>query len=418
MVNGIPDKDSTSIWQATAEMMVPGAELPRTADVVVIGGGLLGVWTAYWLARGGASPVLLEATAIGYGATGRNGGFLRGGTAAGFSHLVETVGRDDALALEAMSAEGARLASEVIWEERIDCDFRTPGTLALALSADELAAMRAEQSALAGTGFAGQPLDRADVARMIRTSLAEEIAGGTFYADGALLHSLKYLTGIVRAAERLGARFIRAQATGLAAADGGAVRVETDGGRIEAGSVVVALNAWSDALLPSLAGRIAPVRGQILAYAPIDPVFDAGIFASITPTGEYWQQTPDGAIVIGGCRADAAGGDVGVRELAPTPEVLGRIDAVLPRLFPALAGLRVARAWAGPMAFTSDHIPVAGAVPDLPNAWLCGGFCGHGMPFGPRVGQLLAEAVSSGRLPAALGPVRLDRPSLHPAPWQ
>ncbi|HLU35150.1 MAG TPA: FAD-dependent oxidoreductase, partial [Thermomicrobiales bacterium] len=79
---------------------------------------------------------------------------------------------------------------------------------------------------------------------------------------------------------------------------------------------------------------------------------------------------------------------------------------------PDLAGLRVARRWAGLMAFTSDYVPVADAAPEMPNVWVGGGFCGHGMPFGPRIGQLLADAAMSGQTPEALHPFRANRESL------
>jgi len=74
----------------------------------------------------------------------------------------------------------------------------------------------------------------------------------------------------------------------------------------------------------------------------------------------------------------------------------------------------VARRWAGLMAFTADYLPVAGAAPGLPGVWVTGGYCGHGMPYGSRVGQLLAEAAMTGTTPAPLAPLRLDRPTLTP----
>jgi glycine/D-amino acid oxidase-like deaminating enzyme len=74
--------------------------------------------------------------------------------------------------------------------------------------------------------------------------------------------------------------------------------------------------------------------------------------------------------------------------------------------------LHVARRWAGLMAFTSDGMPIADRAPGLPGVWIVGGFCGHGMPFGMRLGQLLAEAAVSGAKPEALAPFRLDRPTL------
>ncbi len=404
--------EPTSYWHATFDPLIPGDEMPATTDVAVIGGGMLGCWTAYWLARAGVSVTLLEQNVIGWGATGRNGGFLVGGTASGFGALARRIGEDAAQQVETIAAEGRELAETAIREERIDCDFRVPGTLSLALSDEELADMRADAGSLAKSGFAGEVLDRAATQDLIETPLSEEIRGAMYAPNGALVHSERYLCGVAGAARRHCARLVRAGVTGLAP-EVDATRIETTAGPLTAGRVVVALNAWTDTLVPAMAGKIVPVRGQILAYAPTDRVFEAAIGASVTPTGEYWQQTPDGSIVIGGCRQDAPHGDVGVREMVPTDGVIERIERVLPRLFPQLARLSVSRRWAGLMAFTSDYMPVADSAPNMPGVWFGGGFCGHGMPFGPRVGQLLAEAAMTGSTPEALAPLRIDRPTLE-----
>ena len=401
-----------SYWHATAPALAPDDPIPAEADVVVVGGGMLGCWTAYWLARAGVAVTLVERTTIGWGATGRNGGFLGSGTAVGYLDAIARYGKDDAHALWELTQTGQRLATEVIAGEEIDCDLRSPGILSLALTEASLDEMRRDFAAMRADGFDGNIVDRHGAQDLIGTPLGPEITGGGFFSRmGGLLHSMRYLTGIATAARRHGARLCLAGVTSLVAERDG-TRVETTAGTIRAGRVIVAVNAWSDEMVPAMAGMIVPTRGQILAYEPIAPVFTTGLAASITPSGEYWQQTPDGSIVIGGCRADAPNGDLGVRDLEPTPDVTAAIAAVLPRLFPDLAGLRVARRWAGPMAFTADYLPVADAAPDLPGVWFAGGFCGHGMPYGPRVGQLLAEAASTGMTPAALTPLRLGRPTL------
>lgn len=266
-------------------------------------------------------------------------------------------------------------------------------------------------------GFAGEILDRREVQALIRTSLGPDIVGGALAPDGALLHSGRYLAGLAAAARQHGARLCRAGVTALTShADGTtlSVTLPRSSGAIRAHRVVVAVNAWSDELVPGVAGLIFPVRGQILAFEPTPHVFETGVGTDVTPTGEYWQQTPDGSIVIGGCRAEAPSRDVGVREMAPTPCVISAIEAVIPRLFPEMSGLRVGHRWAGLMAFTSDYLPVTDAAPGLPGVWVTGGFCGHGMPFGPRVGRLLAEAVATGETPAELHPLRVSRATLTP----
>jgi Glycine/D-amino acid oxidases (deaminating) len=100
--------------------------------------------------------------------------------------------------------------------------------------------------------------------------------------------------------------------------------------------------------------------------------------------------------------------------MVPTPAVMAAIEQILPRLFPRLDGLTVTWRWAGLMAFTADYVPVADAAPEMPGVWVAGGFCGHGMPFGMRFGQLLAEAALTGVTPSALMPFRLARPTLQP----
>lgn len=402
-----------SYWHVTAPPPVPSDPLPAADDVVVIGGGLLGSWTAYWLARNGASVTLIERTAISWGATGRNGGFVRAGTSEGYAGTVKRLGREAAHAIWKLTEEGQALVRQVIEEEGIDCDYRTPGTLNLALTDESLAQMRQGLDLMLADGLPGALLDRQGVQELIKTPLGPEITGGLYFSDGGLLHSARYLAGIAHAAQRHGARLCLAEVEGLTPTAGGTL-IRTSQGTVQAGRVIVAVNAWTDELVPGLAGKVVPVRGQILSYDPLPPVFTTGVGASVAPTGEYWQQTLDGSIVIGGCRADAPHGDVGVREPVPTPDVIASIERVLPRLFPQLAGLQVARRWAGLMAFTADYLPVADAAPDLPGVWVAGGFCGHGMPYGPRLGQLFAEAALIGTTPAKLAPLRIDRPTLVP----
>lgn len=404
-----------SYWHATFAPPAAQDALPAETDVAVVGGGLLGCWTAYWLAKRGVDVTLIERDVISWGATGRNGGFLTGGAAVGYSAAIDAFGRDAARAVWTLSAEGRDLAEQAIADEGIDCDFRAPGILSLALTDSALESMRRSLDLMREDGFAGELLDRQEVQALIGTPLAPNIPGGAIALDGALLHSGRYLAGLAVAARRRGARLCRSAVTSLTPHDGGttpSVTLSMSSGTIRARRVVVAVNAWSDELVPGVAGLIVPVRGQILAFEPTAQVFRTGVGTDLTPTGEYWQQTPDGSIVIGGCRALAPNGDVGVRDMVPTPDVIRAIRAVIPKLFPEMAGLRVARQWAGLMAFTSDYLPIADAAPDFSGVWVTGGFCGHGMPFGPRVGQLLAEAVATGERPAALHPLRIGRETL------
>jgi glycine/D-amino acid oxidase-like deaminating enzyme len=403
----------TSHWQATLDRSaLPGTELPATAEVVVVGAGIHGAAAAYWLARAGLAPLLVERTGPAAGATGHNGGLCVTGTAEPYPAAIERIGHADAQAIWALSAEGLALLQAIVAEEQIACDLRLGGTLTFALDDAHLAGFRRSIATLAADGFHQQLLDRTAAEALVGLPLGHEILGGKLNPHAATLHSARLVHGLLAAAARHGARFAWGVEVAALNTSPAGVRVTTNAGSISTGAAVVTVNAWSGELLPSLRGLITPVRGQALATAPISADLPCGFGAPITPTGEYGQQTASGALIFGGCRAAAPGQDVGVREPAPSAPVQEALNAALTRLFPSLAGVPIAHRWAGPMAFTPDFVPLAGAAPDLPGVWFAGGFSGHGMPFAPIFGRLLAEAVTTGTTPAALAPFRLDRPSL------
>lgn len=406
------DTTDHSHWQATANSSIRYADLPASADLVVIGGGIVGCFAALLAARGGTRVALLDARGVAAGATGRNGGFMTVGTAVPYHQAIQLYGHAPTRAIWDLTLASRTLTRQTLAAEGIACDYREPGRLNLALDDGQLATFATKAAALRADGYSGEVLDRATTQELIRTPLGEHIHGAFFSPGDALLHSARLVHGLAQAAQRHGAQIAVAEATGIVR-DGDGLRVEYAGGSIRASGVVVAVNAWSQRVIPQLVGVVTPVRGQVLAYAPRDRVFITGIGAEMTATGEYWQQTPDGMIVIGGCRAAAPGGEVGEWTTATNPLVQSALETVLPTLFPQLDRLTVARRWAGLMGFTKDYLPVADMAPDLPGVLFAGGFCGHGMPFGAAFGRLLAEGALAGAVPAALAPFALERATLQ-----
>jgi len=403
--------EPVSYWHRTSPQISLATELPSTVDVLVVGSGLFGAATAYWLARAGRKVALLDSVAVAFGASGRNGGFVVAGMHEDYPVAVKRLGQKVARAVLAISYENQAVLRQVLTEEEIACHYREPGSLGLALGEEQGAEVRQSIKALQADGFPTHWLERDEVQKLINTPLGPEIVGGKFLPGQALVHSARLIQGLVQAAQRHGATLYQAQALKLTQ-DGDSVCVETTRGRISAGTVVLAVNAWTSELIPTMREIIVPVRGQILAYAPLEPVFTTAIFASLTETEEYWQQTLDGSIVLGGCRALAPSRDVGVWNTSTTPEVQAALEQILPRLFPQLSGLQVVQRWAGLMDFSPDRIPIADRVPGLNNAWFVGGLSGHGMPFGMLLGQYLAEAAQTGQTPEALWPFKFDRETL------
>lgn len=402
-----------SYWHRTAPATLHIDDLPPVADVVVVGGGITGVSTLYWLARSGVAAVLVERGTLAAGATGRNGGLMITGTAESYPEAISRLGHATARAVWGLTLESRQLLRRVLADEAIHCDYRETGHLTLALHEEQHKHLAHVVAMLQADDYDAALIDRQGVSELVATPLGPEIVGGLLMPDSAQLHSARLVQGIAEAAQRHGGRICTGRTVTGVWADGDGIQVETDRGTLQANAAIVAVNAWTNDLVPALTDLITPVRGQVLAYAPLPRVFQMGMSAAITPTGEYWQQALDGSIVLGGCRDVAPGKEVGVRECQPLPVVQDALDAIFPRLFPDLDNLRVAQRWAGPMAFTADYLPIVDQAPGMHNVWVVGGFSGHGMPFAMGIGQALAEAITGDLSPVVLAPFRLDRPTLR-----
>jgi len=407
-----PPYGSRSYWQRTVSFPTFTSDLPAQADVVVIGGGLLGATTCYWAARAGCSVVLLERASLAAGATGRNGGFISIGPDEAYVQAIARLGHETARTILDVTLESRTLLRHLLGEEDIACDYREPGHLHLALEEDERNMFAQSRLALQQDGVSTEVLEQKQVQELIHTPLGSHILGAWFVPQGALVNPVSFVQGVVGAAQRYGAIPVAAEVLQLSR-DGEGIRLQTTQGILHADRVIVATNAWISDLLPQLKEIITPVRGQVLAYQPLPPLFSPGITVDLAGSEQYWQQTPDGTILLGGCRSAAEGKDVGVRSSQPTEAVQHALEQVFPHLFPHLSSLHVEQRWAGLMAFTPDLLPIADRVPDFPNVWVVGGFCGHGMPYGLRFGQLLAEATTKDLIPSALLPFRLNRETLQ-----
>lgn len=392
--------------------------LPGTCDVLVVGAGLLGVATAYFLARSGVDVVVIERETIGAGATARNAGFVVSGTADAYPLAVARHGRTTAREVRAFTLDNRTLLRDVLQEEDISCDYREPGHLSLATSPAEWEIHEQTSAMLKEDGIDSGLLDRAQLQSWLQLELAPSVIGARFAPEEGQLHSAKFVYGLARAAKARGARFVLGrEALRLTRLRNGwnvAVGGGGEGDTVSAERVICAVNAWLPRLVPAIKPHILPVRGQVLATVPLPRYFPCALSAD--GGYQYWQQLPDGRIVLGGCRPTVSDREVGYDVPEIRDEVQHALGNYLRRLFPSLPELPVEHRWAGIMAFSPDALPLIGPVPGKEGLYVAGGFTGHGMPFGLRAGQQLALSCMQGITAGALAPFRLDRPTLVAAP--
>jgi len=355
-------------------------------DVVVVGGGVAGCSAALHLAQRGYQVALVEANAVGYGASGRSGGQTIFGLAASQKALAAQVGREDAHRLFRLSIEALDLTQALIREHGIECDYK-PNHVHVATKPRHVAELREWAEELCGEyGYRSvRLLDRSELQAHVRSA---RYLGGLLDTRSGHLHPLKYTRGVARAAERAGVR-IYEHTRALHYESGAEVRVRCAQGSLRCRHLVLCANAYVGSLAPSLARRILGVGTYIIATQPLAPEraltllpSDAAI-ADINWILDYFRLSADRRVLFGG--------RVSYSAMQP-PRLAESMRRRLVRVFPETADLAVDYAWGGYLDITMSRAPDFGRL--APNVLYLQGFSGHGMALTALAGKLAAEAVA------------------------
>jgi sarcosine oxidase subunit beta len=151
---------------------------------------------------------------------------------------------------------------------------------------------------------------------------------------------------------------------------------------------------------------LTPVRGQVLSTEPIKRVFNVGL--AVDWGTVYWRQTAEGVIVMGGYRGlDRETETTSNEEL--NPAIQSALEGFLPKAFPDIPQIQVARRWAGIMDETPDEKPIVGQWPARSQTWVVAGFGGHGLPPALGATRALASSIAQGQITTELDPLSPDR---------
>jgi glycine/D-amino acid oxidase-like deaminating enzyme len=347
---------------------VPARPSPRVdgrADVAIVGAGVTGCSAALRLAEAGLRVRVHDARRVAEGASGRNGGFALPGGATRYDIAVETYGREHAIEFWRWTEDELAPMTEIAGDA-----YRELGSYRLAVDEEERDQIRLEYDALRAGGFGVEWLD----------DLPGVLAGRY---HGAIIHSAGGSIQPARFVRRLAAR----------AADAGVEIREhdlvTDVAALDADSVVVATDGYGHGLVPELADAIWPTRGQVIVSAPLDRVlYDRPHYAR--QGFDYWQQLPDGRVLLGGFR-DVSILDELTDDEVLTPTIQNALESFLGELLGAPP--EVTHRWAGIFGLTQDMLPLVGPVPGRENLWVAGGYSGHGNVLGFACGRLVASAI-------------------------
>ena len=389
------DYRGLSFWHDT----VPDSLQPRPAldgdarfDVAIVGGGLTGLWSAYYLSERDPSLriAVLEKDIAGFGASGRNGGWCSALFPASAAALERAHGLDEARRMRSAMVQTVDEVGRVTAAEGIDCDFVKGGTISYARSAAQLESARAEVTEAARVGV--------DQLRLLASSElggAAGAVGGTLDPACARVHPAKLVRGLARVLDDRGIRIFE-QTEVL---DYEPHRVITTRGVVTADTVIVATEGYG-ASLPKTRRRVLPLYSLMIATEPLSDAAwrDIGLehgqtFTDFRHLIVYGQRTADNRFAFGGRGARYHLGSAIRPEYDSVPRVFDHLANALADLFPAAAAARVTHRWGGPLGVPRDWYATASFEPGTGMAW-AGGYVGDGLSTTNLAGRTLADLIT------------------------
>ena len=390
---------SRSLWLDTVpESLVPRAALVDRvdADVVIIGAGFTGLWTAYELLVRDPSlnVVIVEAEIAGFGASGRNGGWASALFAGSRAATAKAHGRDAAVALQRAMFDTIGEIERVLQVEKIDAHFHRGGNLEVATRPSHVERLRAHVKAERSWGFGEEDFRWLDA----RESTARIAVSGTLGAVStphcARVHPARLVRGLAAAVERRGGIiYERSRVTDLVSR-----RVTTAQGHVRAETVIIATEGYT-AKLPGHRRDVAPIYSLMIATEPLpDRVWDEIGWEGRETLSDgrhliiYAQRTADDRIAFGGRGAPYHFRSQVQDGFDRDPAVFAELRRVLAELFPLTGGAQITHEWGGPLGVPRDWYSSVRYDRTSGFGW-AGGYVGDGVSTTNLAGRTLADLV-------------------------
>jgi len=380
-----------SIWFRTLpkehrRILVESDEPPETAEVVIIGAGLIGICIAYYLIESGVQDICLldRGPALGE-ASGANAGGLW------FAQQSPELGP-----VASLAKTSSDLYDEL--EERFEIGLVRSGLLELYYGKAKATDADRKLRAVRKAGFEAKKLTGKET-REVEPSLGINPKAALYYPNEGQVHPTLLGSVLMEHLKSQQVRFVLgADVTGLS--DSGK-KVTTSKGEVSAGSVVVAAGAWTPQITQSLNWRppIKPIRGTLLAVGPLPMT----LHHTIIGADYYYWQLSDG-YVGGGGSIDDIGFERGV-----DPKIEESIREEMNRLFPKLADQPTASSWSGFRPYCEDGKPVIGALPKHKNVFVAAGHFRKGVMLAPVTGRIIADLLTKGRSSLPISALKPDR---------
>lgn len=354
-------------------------------DTVIVGGGLAGLTTALQLVRGGQSVVVIEAHSVGFGASGRNGGFVSPGYATGGSEITRMAGVEAARQLHLMSIEGVDFVRNTIAELNLGDADPKPGIMSVLRYDDGESLKRHAQSLLETYDYSLEYLDTTAVRSVLRSkryfqALRDE---RSFH-----IHPLNYLRGLALEVERLGGQILEGSPATELDFDQALKTVRTSNGEVRAKDVVLACGGYTGKLNRRLSRAFLPIATYVMISEEAPDLIATAIATGAgigdnRRAGDYYRLLEGGRRLLWGGRITT--------RAASASGVAAELRREMLTTYPQLSGLKTELAWSGLMSYARHLMPQIGQL--QPHVWHCTAFGGHGLNTTAIGGKVVAEAI-------------------------
>lgn len=374
---------SVSIWQDRSKNHI------QSADIVIIGGGIAGLSTAYWMNKLDSSLdiVIVEKGELATGATGRNAGFITCGSVEHFNRLVGKHGIQEASQIWAFSEMNLKLLKEeIIQKHEKDIQFEEKGSFSLASTDSEIAELKESASVMKELNIAVEVLSESDVKKRLG---ADKFVGGIKYCGDASVHPI-LLLDLMKSKIQKNVRVCENHEVFSVENYRGNKLVKTNKCYFEAPVVVYATNGYSALMHQFFKDKIFPTRGQILATEPLPHFMEGPCYANFVL--DYFRQLPTGQMVIGGFRQLQKDAEKGYSD--ETSDVIqAALEKFLVDHIPSVQSVKITHRWSGIMGFSVDGQPLIGALPGDDQSYFLGGFTGHGLGLAFHSAKVLTDSL-------------------------
>ena len=362
-------------------------------DLCIIGGGITGVLSAFWLSEMGIKVALIEKDLLGAGATGRNTGFILTGTVEHYNRAVKLYSKKKAKRIFEFTVWNQKLIQDLILSEKIECGYSQDGSLLLATTEQEGKELIESFNLLTTDGFVCEFFNKKECSEYLDN---DQFFGGLRFPKDAGFDPVRFIHGITKSINKKNvfiyehSKVITIESIGTE----GSLKISTEKGKINCAMALLCTNAYTSKIADEWSDFIVPVQGQAFVTNPVQKsMFKEVIYANFGY--EYWRQLPDGRLMVGGFREHQKSTQNPYSENVDD-DLLQSLYHYMTKLFPDVQNVNISHAWAGTMGFSKDGIPVLGSSSKNPTQFVCGGFTGHGLGFAAGISKIAGELMIEG----------------------